>query len=136
MLGKYFYPNNDLPDGPDEGLLSFDLTECEQCDCKVLAANSINVVESEAKLIQLGATRKKPPRHELIFCESLGKAVCESCYAPMVQEDESIAVEALGISIGTCLCCQQDHRTLFVCPGCKQRTCNDCLDGIHMCEPE
>lgn len=129
MLGKYFYPNNELPDGPDEGLLSYDIAHCEECGRHVLAANSITVVESEAKLIRLGATRKKPPRHELTFCEALGKAVCESCYAPMAHADEE------DITFGMCPCCQQGDRTLYTCI-CGEKTCNDCSDGVHMCEPE
>ena len=35
-----------------------------------------------------------------------------------------------------CSCCGSGLNTVFPCPTCGEMICNDCSDGVHICDPD
>ena len=75
VLGhKYFAKNSD----GTHSLFSVDT--CENCNCEVEAPNSVNSPTEKYTLLACGLTERTKPTSDLMYCEALDMATCDSCY--------------------------------------------------------
>ena len=68
------------PTESGHGFHGFNIDTCEVCGCKVLASNSVTLMETEKKLIRLGMKKTDYPRDDLGYCEKLEKHTCSGCH--------------------------------------------------------
>jgi len=61
-----------------KGYILINIEPCARCDSPSQSANSVLVLEPEAKLKRLGL-KPAEPLPELQYCEELQDVVCEDC---------------------------------------------------------